>query len=453
MIEYTDYRLAFILPHSRQLLGIPGPGAIVLPAIRIPLWQRSAEQLTRQIEERWKIKSIILDTLPGVGTEFPCAVVEVQTGSWDFESEGFNVVQPESVSDFSLAEIQRRSLKAILSESNPASGPFSRIGWIEDARQWIQSSVDDHNVVFTDEICQLNGGGAFCLIRLATQSGPAYWLKGVGEPNFHEFAVTGLLARHCPEYLPRVVAMRSDWNAWAMEEFGASLNNSRSLDDFKCAASRLGNLQKRFVGRSRELLAVQCSDHRAEALSSHIDEIIDYLDEAMHRQTTGKVEPLSTSRLHEIRGALHDGCFALQELHIPDSLIHNDISPGSILASGTNCVFTDWCEACVGNPFLTFEQLCVHAARKTDEPQSWIRILKSVYRSCWMDIVTDRQIDRALHITPLISVLSYLYGRGDWLSSLRRFELDFLSYTRSLARHMDRIARRPELKEALCRVH
>jgi len=451
MIEHTEYRLALILPHSRELLGTPGPGTVELPVVRIPLWERPAEKLTRQIEDRWKIRTIILDILADPGSETACAVAEIRTSSWDFEREGFCVAQPENIGDPSLVERQRQSVRAILNGTGTNGSSFSRIGWIEDAQRWIQSSINDHEVIFTGETRQLNGGGTFCLLRLGTQSGPAYWIKGVGEPNAHEFAVTSYLSRHCPEYLPPVVAMRSDWNAWIMEEFGSSLHSSDSLDDFERAANQLAKLQIRLAGKSCELLAAQCADHRAAVLDSHIDEIIDYLDGAMRQQTSAKVPALSTSRLHEIRSALHDACSALQELRIPDSLIHNDISPGSILGNGTNCVFTDWCEGCAGCPFITFEQLCAHVARKTGDSESWIRSLTTAYRSRWLECLTKQQIERALEIGPLISVLSYLYGRGDWLHSSRGSEPGFMSYSRSLGRHMDRIAKPTEQRRAICR--
>jgi hypothetical protein len=453
MIEHTDYRLALILPHSRELLGMPGSGPVKLPFVSTSVFERPAEQLTRLIEDKWKIRTIVLDILIDSGEDALCAVMEVRTASWDFECEGFCVVDPGKICDTILTESQRLSLGAILLGNHVDNGAFSRIGWIEDAQRWIQSSVNDHEVIFTGETRHLNGGGAFCLLRLSTQSGPAYWIKGVGEPNAHEFTITSFLAKHCPEYLPPVVAMRSDWNAWVMEEFGSSLHNSGSLDDFKRAVYRLADLQKRLIGKSDELLAVGCTDLRIGILSSHIDEIIDYLDGAMRQQTSTKAQPLSTPRLQEIRSILHDACAALQQLRIPDSLMHNDISPGSILGNGTDIVFTDWCEACVGNPFITFEQFCVHAARKTDESRSWIPSLATVYRSCWADVLTELQIDKTLQIVPLISVFSYLYGRGNWMHSSRRNEPAILSHSRSLARHMDRIAGRLGLMERVCQSH
>jgi len=51
----------------------------------------------------------------------------------------------------------------------------------------------------------------------------------------------------------------------------------------------------------------------------------------------------------------------------------------------------------------------------------------------------------------LLSIFAYLYGRGDWLKDTSKVTPQFESYARSLARHMDRAAQSPQLREALCR--
>jgi hypothetical protein len=135
---------------------------------------------------------------------------------------------------------------------------------------------------------------------------------------------------------------------------------------------------------------------------------------------------------------------------MPDSLMHGDISPGSILYDGNRYVFTDWCEANVGNPFITLEQMCVHAARMSTKPELWIRALKDEYKACWRDLLSEDQIDRALQLAPLLSILSCLHERGGWLDSPKRHESQQLSYARSLARHMDRVLQAPDLQEVLC---
>ena len=450
MIEHTDYRLAFVLPMSRQLLAVRTACNSELPIIRIPLWQRPAEQLTRLIQERWGVQVLLLDVLWDKVLPSPCAIIEVRTLAWEFTREGLCPVPIDDISSLALGVSERTVLHSILAGGNAGRGPFSRIGWIEEVQSWIQVEVKHREVSFTGEMSHLNGGGEFCLLRLGTDSGPAYWLKATGGFNAREFGITTYLASHHPEYLPRVVATRSDWNAWVMEEFGSSLHDSYSLEDFERAAYKLAHLQKQLVGKADDLLNVHCGDHRIETLRTHIDEVVAYLDEAMALQTSSKVPKLPTTRLKELGYVLHQTCSNLEQLGIPDSLMHNDISPGSILDNGSDCVFTDWCEAYVGNPFITLEQLCAHVGRKTNESEIWAKKLKAVYKSCWIDVLTENQIDCAIQLVPLVSVFSYLYGRGDWLQSPRRIQPAFLSYSRSLARHMNRIAANQGLVEALC---
>ena len=104
----------------------------------------------------------------------------------------------------------------------------------------------------------------------------------------------------------------------------------------------------------------------------------------------------------------------------------------------------------LGNPFISMEQFCVHVRRKSNNTKPWIPALKDVYVSSWTDRLTADRVHRAMQFVPLVSVLSYLYGRGDWLRSSRRDEPAVQSYARSLARHMDRIAAEASPQEALC---
>jgi hypothetical protein len=452
VIDHAEYRIAFVLPDSHQVLGMPGSCGKDLPQVSISTHERQAAELTRLIEEKWNIRTLVLEFLWDGSFASQCAVVEVRDPSWQFTRDGFATIPIEMLGSRCLGDKERATLQSILDGGDAGFGPFSRIGWIEEAKAWIQQSVDDHEVRFTGEIRHLNAGGAFCLASLGTDSGPTYWLKAVGAPNEHEFDITAYLAKNCPEFLPRVVTLRSDWKAWVMEEYGSSLHTSSSLSDFERAAHKLAHLQKQLAGRTDELLAVRCGDHRIETLRQHIDEIITYLRETMSLQTTTSVPKLSEARLGEIGDLLHHAFTALDGLGIPDSLMHNDISPGSILGNGVDCVFTDWCEAYVGNPFLTLELLCVHVERKTNDPESWVRSLKSIYKACWSGVLTEYQIETAVKLAPLISVFSYLYGRGDWLHSTRRHEPSFQGYSRGLARHMDRIAKNPDLTEALCQL-
>jgi hypothetical protein len=144
---------------------------------------------------------------------------------------------------------------------------------------------------------------------------------------------------------------------------------------------------------------------------------------------------------------LQDACFRMEALKIPDTLVHNDMNSGNILFRGTHCVFTDWCEIGVGNPFFTLQYLCLLQPRGEHD---WTPRLRELYRQCWLDLLSASQIEKGLELLPLLAILSYLYGRGSWLHSERRNDPHVESYARSLARHRDRAAQNPRLLEVQC---
>jgi hypothetical protein len=309
--------------------------------------------------------------------------------------------------------------------------------------------VPGNPIEFLEDIRQFNASATFALVRLGTREGPAYWFKAAGKPNDRECEVTTTLSRLFPQHLPVLVAAREDWNAWVTQEAGEPLSSSLTLPALEQAVAGLVELQIRSTTHIPELLSVGCFDQRTVILKAHVDELIAYLEDVMATQTSTKVSPLDGCRLHEIGSLLKDALSRMEEVQIPDALIHGDINPGNILFDGWRCIFTDWAEACIGNPFSTFQQLYEQVARGQNA-NDWCPGIKALYKLHWRAILKESQIECALALAPLLAIASCFYGRGTWLTSARRADPRFQSYARSLGRYMDRAARAPELREALC---
>jgi len=450
MAEHTDYRIAFILPESRQLLGFQASGVTALPSISVPARQRPAEKLAEQIKEKWQIRSLVLDVIADAATSENLAIIEVRTPGWSFEAEGFCSVQPSKSGGLSLGEDQHRVLQNMLLGHQNGRGPFSCIGWIDEAQDWIRTAVNGRKLNFSSDVRQLNAGGHFALVRLGTAQDTAYWFKAVGEPNEHEFRITRALAEYFPDYLPVMVACRQDWNAWVMEEAGTPLSENLTLHAMENVIFSLADLQIKSIDQVEKLLSVGCLDLRIHRLESHLRAFTHYLDDSMDRQTSTKVPRIPDYRLHEIEDIVRDACARLQALGIPDTLLHHDINPDNVLFDGSRSVFTDWAEAAIGNPFLTFQHFCAHITRLSNEANTWLPELKNIYRQRWLESMSEAKVDEAFRLTPLLSVVSCLYGRGEWLESNQSAEPAFQGYMRALARHLDRAAQAPELLEVLC---
>lgn len=449
MIEQAHYQLAFILSDSRQLLGLPGPERVEFPTVSVSLWERPVQGLTRQIEARWNIRAIVLDILANSASETPCAIIEVQSSYWDFERAGFSVVRPNGISIPSLTDSQRSTLTAILLDDANRE-PLARIGWTKEAQQWIQERVSDPCIAFSGEAFHVNGCAPFALVRFETQRGPHYWLKATGGPNAHEFSVTRTLSQRFPSFLPPFVAARDDWNAWATEDAGPTLCECLTMPAVERAVVSLASLERRSIPYTERLSADGCVDCGVRRLEAHVDELVDYLDQTMHLQTSLRAHRLDHQQLRELGYRLHSACLRMEELEVPDSLIHGDLNLGNILFDGTRCVFIDWAEAYIGNPFLNFEQFANHLARQSEQAKGWVPYVRTLYKRQWLDLLPESKIDDAFALAPLLAVATYLFGRGDWLRSPSRNNSNFQAFARSLARRMYRAAMASEHAEALC---
>jgi hypothetical protein len=412
-----------------------------LPKISIPKWTRAAEHLQQAVFKRWGLHVIVLDCRTSDSGSSHWASAEILSpGVPDF----MTAVELDEIADEDLSRDEKETARSILSEMDTGQdGPFSRRYWIEEAVEWLRTALPGADVR-PDGIRQYNASGRFALIRFATRGGSTYWLKATGHPNQHELGVTLCLSELCSEHLPRLIAVHPEWNAWIMEDGGQPLPERPPDRALEAAAESLAAMQIKTIHSTDLLLKVGAFDQRLPVLVEHLDTIIEYLVEAMSRQTSTNVAPLAKERLRDLGYILRNAFYRMEALHLPDTVLHNDLNAGNLLYDGRSCVFTDWSEAAVGHPFLSFERLC----RLSNDDRA---PLKEIYRRFWLNALSEQSVEEAFVLMPLLAIFAYLYGRGNWLRDEQERPPYFESHARSLARHMDREARNPLLLETLCR--
>jgi hypothetical protein len=433
-----EYRVVLVQPDTHRVFAMDSTEPCLLPRVRISSMGRPAQQLQKVIKVTWGIDAFILDICGTVHSNSPCAVAELLSPS--IRSD-FKEITLDRIAHAELSIEDRQECERL--RDRESTTPVTRIGWIDEAVRWVASATG-RRFSAKGEIEQLNAGTGYALLRLHSDDGRGYWLKATGVPNIHELSITCCLSELCPEFLPKLVAHTEEWNAWLTEDSGKPLSAPPADTALLRAVQCFASLQLQTIHAIDVLVSAGAFDQRLPVLKMHIDGVTAFLSDAMGRQTSTRVPPLSRQRIQELGAMLHDACDRLNALDIPDALIHNDLNLGNILDSGTNCVFTDWSEAAVGNPLLSLERFRL---LKRDTSADLARI----YRECWRDYLTEETVYRAQRMAPLLTIFAYLYGRGDWLKDLSKVTPQFESYARSLARHMDRAAQSPELQEALCR--
>ena len=445
IFETIEYSVVLVQPHSRRVLALDAVGDYCLPRVRIAENRRRAEQLRKAIKKAYGLHVLILDLLAARDGSPPCAVAEVLVLGQNSELQEIRI---EQISSPELSELQRAHLASLL--SGDTDSPFARIGWIEEAIAWMESATH-RKLSSKSGIEQYNVGGPFSLVRFRTDDNGHYWLKATGAPNAHELAVTSLLAKLGEDYLPEMISSRPAWNAWLMSGQASGVTELPS-DPFELfrlledAVESMANLQMKTEGHGLELLHVGAFDHSTEVFQAHSDAMFDYLEETMSLQTSTKAPRLEKRRLQEICLIFRDVCRRMEELDLPETIVHGDLNDGNILTGLGHCQFIDWCEAYVGNPLISLQHLLLLNRVESAEIRAFInRLLKERYMDVWTPICDPHDLEDGVVYMPILAAASALYGRGDWLTTSERNEPHRQAHARCLARHMDRAARAPEL--------
>ena len=318
-ILQDEYRLVLLHPESRAVLVETDRSEFRLPRVVIPCGIRTAREIQQSIKGRWGGNAFVLDFVPGAKASHTFAIAEMVSSC---PLRGLSKACIDDIPDEELDCAGRGLAESILS-SGPHSGrPFLRLGWIKEAVQWLSTEVDGRLLQNAD-IRQYNAGGTFALVRFETYEGQSYWLKATGSPNEHEPRLTKALAGWLEDYLPRILAHRSDWNAWVTEDCGKPLSDVTTYAAYRKTVSSLGNPQIASATRVGDLLDAGCADLRVRTLAAHTPALIAYLEGAMDRQTSTKAMPLSSNRLRELGQMIEGACAEVDSLKIPDTLLHN----------------------------------------------------------------------------------------------------------------------------------
>jgi hypothetical protein len=305
---------------------------------------------------------------------------------------------------------------------------------------WIAQQIEPLKIKLTGNFRQLNASPCFSLMRFET-TGPAVWLKAVGKPNFHEFNIVSILATLFPTYLPPIIAVRPQWNAWlATEVEGTSPDADSDFSTWKTISARLAELQIASVREVPRLIFAGCRDIRASSLLNQADEFFGIMDKLMKRQVKAPPSILTSGELFDLKKRIKEILAPLAASGIPDTLNHLDFNPGNIFVSGERCTFIDWAEAAIGHPFLTFQYLLEHLTRLRPEYADRREELVSAFASQWQRFAPSSGVSNSLASAPLIAVFAYAVSTGTWRQPDTFASPSVAGYFRSLVRRMKREA-------------
>ncbi len=438
---------------------MPDGDRLALPSVAIPRWQRVAENLNAAVKTDWGEEVVCLFDLDaltatnGAGIRYQATEHWCASGRPKMPTQWVPVsaLSQDSVIDPSdyLATRQSSTANNAATQDSPSS-PFTRLGWFNELREWVEAVIEPLGFHLNGNFRQLNASPSFSLIRFETD-GPALWFKAVGEPNQKECLLTCTLAQLFPNHLPLVLAVRPDWNGWLTREVaGKPLCDVQEAALWERAAAALARLQIESIDHGVRIFTAGARDLGAPALSKLIQPFMEKMAQLMERQTKFPPPVLNRKELLLLGDRIQNAVDALEALGIPETLGHLDLNPGNIIVSPSRCAFLDWVETYVGNPFFSFQYLLEHRRHTIGTDSAAEARLIESYCAPWEQIVSRAAIIEALALVPLLAVFAYAAGSNAWEDPERLEEPATAGYLRSLTRRMNREANVLADRRSLC---
>jgi hypothetical protein len=216
--------------------------------------------------------------------------------------------------------------------------PYARPGGPKADLAWAEAVLGRLGIAITAPPAQVRTWNLSSLWRIPTV-GQTVWLKVV--PHF--FAHEGrLLVALAKERVPRVLGHEGR-RVLLAEIHGEDLYEA---DEHQLVAmvTLLVGVQRSWIGRTKELIALGLPDWRAPSLGSAIGDVFD--------RTKHELSVDDREVLEQFLGDLPRRFAAIDACGIRDTLVHGDFHPGNVRGRGDTLTLLDWGDAGIGHPLL-----------------------------------------------------------------------------------------------------
>jgi Serine/threonine protein kinase involved in cell cycle control len=418
-------------PSSRQILSekeaVFGNS---LPCISIPRWSRVAHYVQTSINRQFGQHAIVLDFSPGNSYLNPLVVAQVSSFRMNGDDAGRVWIDYADLAEENLLCDEKRWIELLLKTGESGRGFYSRLEWMPEVLEWIRSTSPGTDCTL-QTARQLNASGQSALFSIKEKGGKKFWFKSSKEEYDLSLHITDAFSA----YTPDILASHSGWSAWLMEDFGSSLAppSKPNIRRLRSLGRQLARLQIESSAKLSSLLSHGCQDLRTDSLRTVLPRIVDCLEclgwPGRRKQSAMQRDGSRGETLANILDDWDDIC-------IPDVLLHTDLNLNNVLVGRGRCVFIDWAEAAVGNPFANFHQLRVQLSRCGVSPVAFNEF-STCYLSEWSSGLTRLQINQALRLSPVVEMVTRLCARQRWLLSGTLSAMQIASCSNALLKQLD----------------
>jgi hypothetical protein len=252
-------------------------------------------------------------------------------------------------------------------DDHPLRMPWARPGGPAADLAWADGLLAVHGIARTAPAEQIRTWNLSSLWRLPVVGG-AVWLKHVPPFFGHEATIIERLAG-----LSVPVLIGSDGPRMLMHEIPGEDMYDAGQPILARGLSLLVGIQRDWISRVDELLAMGLPDWRPAELMALVDDVVG--------RTSRELSAEDRSTLGAFVSGLPRRFGRLAECGIPDSLVHGDFGPGNLRGDDLSLALLDWGDCGVGHPLLDQPAMFDRA------PQDAVGPLRDQWAAEWEAVV------------------------------------------------------------------
>jgi hypothetical protein len=374
-----------------------GQAATRLPTIELPDGEPSVDLATdlierlldRPIEPFWMHYEEADDELvAGVGAIMLTAdPARDATATREFvpAEEVVDALEPALPRPYIRAWLQR-----LAGHRDPRTQPWLQPGWHRRASAWIAERMTATGIPPTGPTRITYQSPIGMVLRTPAADRDVY-LK-CPAPQFHaEPSTTRALAGRTPGWVPDVIDVEPTEGWLLMHDLGDRQLGAAPEAAWADGLRRLGEVQRAWVDHGDELLAAGGAHRPLAALIEAVPALLD--GKSLGERLGDRLEPDLLERWPALGSRLVDVCRELEDIGLPDALIHGDAHPWNIAVTDHGHVVFDWSDAAVGP---SFTDLSLFLFRTKD--LGIRRVLRDAYLDVWAGTASRARLERAAEL-------------------------------------------------------
>ena len=313
------------------------------------------------------------------------------------ETRGRTFVAAEAALDRLEPEVARAVVRRWLDGLNglvdPRTAPWVSPAWYPRIAAWIEERMAAAGMPPTDRPRVVYQSSIGCVLR--TPAAGAVAFTKCPAPIFGaEARITRALAERTPDAIPEVIDIEPAEGWLLMRDFGARTLGETPQGEWARGLAVVAQVQRAWAHGQDELLAAGAQRRPLADLSDRLPGIleVDGLGERMG-PALSRAWPAALPRLV-------DACHELEDVGLPDALIHGDLHPWNIAVSPSGLRVFDWSDAAIGPSFL---DLAVFLGRADDIGLRLV--MRDAYLDVWAEVAPRARLERAAELAMAVGAI------------------------------------------------